>query len=62
MDCLYKRIPQRSKSAARMKLYSINQYDGVADKIIVENVPNQNGCNTEMHRVAREARMDVCTT
>ena len=45
-----------------MKLYSINQYDGVADKIIVENLPNQTGCNTEMHRVAREARMDFCTT
>ena len=55
-------IPMRSKSEAGTTLYRINWDVGVANKIFMDNTPEQNGYNTEMKRVARPKRMEVRTT
>ena len=51
-----------SKSEAGTTLYRINRGVGVANKIFMENAPEQTGYNTEMQILARLARMEVRTT
>ena len=51
-----------SKSEAGTTLDRMNRDVGVENKIFIENAPAHTGYNTEMHRVARLARMEVQTT
>ena len=52
----------RSKSESGTTLYRINREIWVADKIFMENAPDQTGYNTEMQILARLARMEFRTT
>ena len=55
-------IPTRSKSEAGTTLDRINRDVGVANKISMDNAPENTGYNKKMQRVAILARMEVLTT
>ena len=55
-------IPMIYKSESVTTLDSINRDVGVANKIFMENAPNQTGYKTEMQILTRLERMEVRTT